>query len=415
MSSSFLRSLVCASTLSLLLAACSKVETVSELNPSKADPATVEQIVPESTFALNAKEQLGRKIYFDKNLSNPIGQACVNCHQPDLGFVGWGDGTFAGQFFVGGIGQGAVAGKFGARKPPSAAYATFSPLLTRKGSDFEGGLFWDGRATGARLNSTAAEQALGPFTNPLEHNMLNKKAVLDAIKNSAYAAQWINVWGSPISTANNTQINLNYDRVGLSIAAFEGSKEVNQFTSKFDAYLKGMTNLTAQEKRGMELFDDEGECYDCHTLDSKNGVAPLFTDFSYENIGVPKNPLNPVYWTNPSFIDEGLGAFLRTSTNADWKSKANVNRGKFKTPTLRNVAKMKRFMHNGVFTSLEEVVHFYNTRDVPGAGWNNKPWARPEYPFNLANHSKVGNLKLTAQDEADIVAFMHTLSDGWMK
>jgi cytochrome c peroxidase len=245
--------------------------------------------------------------------------------------------------------------------------------------------------------------------------MASKKAVLDAIRNSSYGTQWATVWGAPIRTNTQTQIDLNYDRVGLSIAAWEASKEVNQFTSKFDAYLQGKASLTAQESLGMQLFDGKGECYDCHTIDAQNGVPPLFTDFSYENIGVPKNPLNPIYWTNPNFVDMGLFEFLSTSTNIDWKSKAESNRGKFKTPTLRNVAKMKRFMHNGVFTSLEQVVHFYNTRDVKGAGWNGQPWGTPEVDFNLINHAKVGNLKLTAQEEAAIVAFMRTLSDGFIK
>ena len=192
---------------------------------------------------------------------------------------------------------------------------------------------------------------------------------------------------------------------------------IDVMRSKFDAYLRGQTTLTAQEAQGLALFNDKAECYDCHTADptplSPNG--PLFTDFSYENIGVPKNPLNPVYWTNPGFIDRGLGGFLSSpqNTNQTWRAFATVNNGKFKTPTLRNVAKMKRFMHNGVFTSLEQVVHFYNTRDVPGATWNGQPWPAPEYPINVTGHARMGNLGLTPAEEAAVVAFMKTLSDGW--
>ena len=117
---------------------------------------------------------VGRQVFFDKKMSNPVGtQSCASCHIPNVGFAGLGDGPG----FVQGVGQGAVAGAFGGRKPPSAAYATFSPQMTMATPppdpadpvapvpEFNGGLFWDGRATGLRLGSPAAEQALGPFLN----------------------------------------------------------------------------------------------------------------------------------------------------------------------------------------------------------------------------------------------------------
>lgn len=399
------------------LVACRKITDI-EQRPGAALAGN--EMATFSQGVLDPKAQLGKRIFFDANLSSPAGsQSCASCHMPQVGFFGLGDVTPGGlpRGFVGGIGEGAVAGRFGNRKPPSAAYATYSPILRFATGDneFIGGLFWDGRATGATLGSPAAEQALGPFLNPNEHNLPNKKAVLDKLAASPeYQTMWNSVWGEPITTNNTTQINLNYDRVGLSVAAYEGSDEVNQFSSKYDAYLRGQAQLTMLEQEGLILFNEKAECYDCHSGVGTAANPPLFTDFSYANIGVPRNPLNPVYATNPGFIDNGLGGFLNNHANRTWRARAKENMGKFKSPTLRNVGKAKRFMHNGVFTSLEQVVHFYNTRDVKGAGWNGIPWGAPEVAVNMAGHQKMGNLGLTAREEAAIVAFLRTLDDGWV-
>jgi cytochrome c peroxidase len=139
------------------------------------------------------------------------------------------------------------------------------------------------------------------------------------------------------------------------------------------------------------------------------GKKPLFTDFTFDNLGSPINPENPVYDYNPSFIDYGLGGFLLTRT--DYSSMATENMGKHKVPTLRNVDKRpdngftKAYMHNGVFKSLKEVVHFYNTRD-------DGSWPAPEVSANI-NTVQVGNLGLSDAEENAIVAFMKTLSDGY--
>jgi cytochrome c peroxidase len=145
--------------------------------------------------------------------------------------------------------------------------------------------------------------------------------------------------------------------------------------------------LSAQEFDGLIEFGEY--CSACHISHEAGpgGVPPLFTDNRFDNIGVPKNPENPFYRMDKVYLDDGsqinpegkdwidlgLGGFLRT--RPEWADLADENDGKFRTPTLRNVDKRpgkgfpKAFMHNGVFKSLEEVVHFYNTRDVPGAGW----------------------------------------------
>ena len=371
---------------------------------------------------LSAVQQLGKQIFFDARLSEPVGvQSCASCHAPEVGFSGFGDIPTGGaaaasgfkRGFVAGIGEGAPAGAFGRRKPPSAAYATFAPTLAFDAVDqaFIGGLFWDGRATGARMGSTAAEQAQGPFLADKEQNHPNPAAVLAKLRNNrAYISLWQAAYGSPdINISTPTAIQDSYDKLGYAIAEYEASAEVNQFTSKWDAYMAGRTTLTAQELEGQRLFLNEAGCRACHNSTGGNKNRPfqageIFTDFTYHNIGVPQNANNPGGNASP---DLGLGGFLATAANPSWRAMANQEMGKFKTPTLRNVGKAQRFMHNGALRTLEEVVHFYNTRDVAGAGWS-----APEYTGNL-DVEHVGALGLTPAQEAALVAFMRTLNDGF--
>jgi cytochrome c peroxidase len=391
-------------------------------------------------------EQLGKFLFFDK-ISVPKSMSCAECHGPQVGFTGPNPGVNRHTAVY----RGAVPQRFGNRKPPSAAYATLSPLFHYddvKGL-FVGGNFWDGRATGEALGNPAADQALGPFLNPVEQNNPSAQAVLEVVAASKYAWLWKQVWGEPLRYDTPSEIHKNYDRVGLAIAAYEGSSEVNQFSSKFDIFWRNatdagmnvadinMTNwksyrnfgLTRTEVQGLALFNDEnkGKCALCHVLTSPNidmGIPPLFTDFTFDNLGVPKNPDNPFYRMdtvylddgspiNPegaSWIDLGLGGFL--ATRSEWQALAAENYGKHKVPTLRNVDKRpnehyaKAYTHNGFFTSLKEVVNFYNTRDVAS-------WPLPEVPETI-NTDELGNLGLTDEEEDAIVEFMQTLSDGYL-
>jgi cytochrome c peroxidase len=365
---------------------------------------------------LNAKAELGRKIYFDMNMSEPAGmQSCASCHLPQMGFVGMGDvpGGPNTRGFRAGIGEGAVAGAFGGRKPPSAAYATFAPAFTFDAinDEFTGGLFWDGRATGAVTGVPAGDQAIGPFLNPVEQNHPSQAAVLTKLMNdNKYVQMWSKAWGSSLKMDTPEEIAANYKKIGLAIAEYEASVEVNQFTSKFDAVQRGQAQFTQLEQQGMNLFV-QAECDNCHTIDPVGNTPALFTDFSYDNIGLPQNTEFLTFSRrNPAAsLDGGLGARLAASGNPAWVALAADNMGAFKTPTLRNVAKgeaNKRFMHNGVLKSLKEVVHFYNTRDTDPS------WAAPEFPATM-NTRRVGDLRLTSAQEDAIVAFMRTLSDGW--
>ena len=343
--------------------------------------------------------------------------------------------------------EGSIPGRFGDRKPPSSGYATQSPILfylvKKCESLFIGGNFWDGRATGEKLGNPAADQAQGPFLNPKEQALPDPACVVYRVCNAAYPVSFEDVWGADacdiswpgdvetacgntagfvsLSASDRAKSNTAYDNIAFSIAAYEASPEVNSFTSKYDYSRKGLATLTQVERKGFALFQGKGKCAKCHI---SKGLQPLFTDFTYDNIGIPKNPENPVYLTNPGFIDKGLGGFL--ASRPDYAQFAEQNKGKVKVPTLRNVDKrpspdfVKAFGHNGYFKSLEAIVHFYNTRDVlprcetvgsPNPGVN--CWPAPEVSANI-NTAELGNLKLSPAEEDALVAFLKTLSDGYM-
>jgi cytochrome c peroxidase len=287
-----------------------------------------------------------------------------------------------------------------------------------------GGNFWDGRATGEKLGNPAADQAQGPFLNPREQALGSPADVVERVCAGDYSDLFLSVWGAEICDEAN--VDEAYDYMALSIAAYENSLDVNAFSSKYDAYLAGMADLTREERRGLSLFKGKGKCAKCHVLGSGHGRTPaLFTDFTYDNLGVPANPQNPVYDYDPDFVDHGLGGFL--ATIPAYEGLAPSFDGMQKVPTLRNVdrrpdaASAKAFGHNGYFKSLWQIVHFYNTRDVldqcagdvtAEQAIAENCWPAPEVEANV-NTSELGNLRLSEADELAIVAFLQTLSDGW--
>jgi len=333
--------------------------------------------------------ELGKLLYFDEQLSEPPGQSCASCHSPDAGFAD-PDSDLP-------VSRGATPSLVGNRNTPTAAYAVFSPDFHFDEDEdlYVGGQFWDGRAV------DLADQAKGPFLNPIEMANPSKAAVIEKIAASSYAALFERVYGEGVFA----DVEAAYDRMAEAIAAFEGSAELNRFSSKYDYYLRGEATLTEQELRGLDLFESEtaGNCAACHPSSPEpDGSLPLFTDFTYDNLGVPANADNPFYdmpaMFNPdgaAYIDLGLGPIVGDSTQD----------GKFKVPTLRNIALTSPYMHNGVFATLDEVVRFYNTRDT-------ESWDPPEVTANV-NVDELGDLGLTDQEVEDIVVFMETLTDGY--
>jgi cytochrome c peroxidase len=356
-----------------LLNACQKDKNETTITPA---------VTPEM------KVSLGKKIFFDKGLSNPVGQSCSSCHSSTTGFSDPNHNI---------ISEGAVDALFGSRNAPSIGYAMFTPQFHFDNDDsaYAGGLFLDGRV------NSLEEQAMKPFFNVLEMNNNNMAMLLNKLQQADYFSLYKQVYGN-ISDAAQASGN-----IADAIAAFERSNELNPFTSKYDFYLNGQASFTAQELSGLKLFMDtlKGKCANCHLTDPDPASGKiLFTDFTYNNDGVPKNPGNPFYTLSSAFnplganyIDYGLGTILNDHTLD----------GAFRVASLRNIAVSGPYFHNGAFNTLEEVVHFYNTRDVPGSGF-----AKPEVRANV-DTLETGNLKLTPREEKDIVAFLKTLTDGY--
>ncbi len=413
--------------LSAMLAACDR-------GPMTPDPAVNAPVVQASVNSGSAAVMaiVGGRIFRDKNLSLRRNQSCATCHDANWGFTAPSPAINR----AGAVMPGSVNTRFGNRKPPSAAYATPSPVLFFNEEDgtYVGGNFWDGRATGARLGSPAAEQAQGPFVNPVEQALPDRACVVYRIARSDYAIAYLTAFGRNIlnirfpsntdrlcerenvtvtlSAEDRARVDQEYDRIALAIAAFENSPEVNRFSSKHDAFVAGRAQLTPKEMQGFALYVGKAGCAGCHP---NAGERALFTDYTYDNIGVPANPANPAGQIDPAFKDFGIGGFRHEPGEY----------GKQKVPTLRNLDKRgtpggaKSYMHNGVFKSLEQVVHFYNTRDVlpncaavadPKFGVN--CWPSPEVTENV-NVDELGNLGLTPEEESAVVAYLKTLSDGY--
>lgn len=463
-----------------------------ELKPLPA-PVQTPNVVP-----LSPGEQLGKDILFDDKLSNPEGYACATCHIPQTGFTG----PSSEVNILAGPVPGVVPGRFGRRKPQAITYATFSPTgpyLDTNIQTYLGGDFWDGRtpdtAHQARMpfldQNEMANTPIGPFP---PHAGGYSPLAATKLKNRPYTHLFEKVFGPNVfDESTDEQV---YDLMTQAIAMYEASAEVNQFSSKFDATTNATPpmdryTLNPSEENGRELFFGKAQCSQCHSSASLDAVSQVtqgketFTMYCYANIGVPKNPGNPYYAqtncdSNPEgcnalgddYIDYGLGA--NPNPAPDGTLFMNITPGDiyqfcglFKAPSLRNVDKrpypgfVKSYMHNGVFKSLEEVVHFYNKRNVAtnaaGAETNfdlyigppdgfTRIFPPPEVIDNVQNVSglspaqaadfpeppeyqddlgddgpeivyngQVGNLQLSASEEADLVNFLKALTDGYTR
>lgn len=375
--------------------------------------------IPEGS-SLTAAAALGKKIFFDRSLSASGKVACSTCHDPRYAY-----GPPNGSAVEYG---GPQARSAGYRAVPSLRYTlNYVPVwtyvrdtnpieqLTENDAVPAGGFMWDGR-----VNSLRA-QAMLPFFAPVEMDNANVQELAKKLSQAAYACEFRAIFGKDIFAHPELAVA----KATLAIEQFELQDEsFHPYTSKFDKWLDGKATLTAQELRGKQLFDDPdgGNCASCH-LDEvgANGAHPIFTDFQFEALGVPRNPEIP--WNaNPRYFDMGLcGPFRK-----DAASKDPANCGLFRTPTLRNAAIRHVFFHNGRFHSLREVLLFYVERDTNPEKWypvqpdgviekfNDLP---PQYRQNVDTIDAPLNRKRgqkpiwNDRDIDDVIAFLRTLVD----
>jgi cytochrome c peroxidase len=373
-------------------------------------------------LALTPVQLLGRRLFEDAALSNPAGQSCASCHHANHAFAGNNGSRITA------VALGSRAETFGNRNVPTAMYASFSPPFgfvaeTNDEGEVEytptGGQFWDGRAT------DLAAQAQGPFLNPREMNNADQETVIAKVRAASYADLFRSVYGDDALE----DVDMAYQQLSEAIAAFEGTERFHPFASKFDLYLRGEVELSAVERRGLELFEDpeKGNCISCHVgdPDSHDPADWLFTDFTYDNLGLPRNATIPDN-ADPTHVDLGLcdqeGIASRAPAGFDIQSLC----GAFKVPTLRNVARTAPYGHNGSFTDLRDVVRFYVTRDTNPELWyptddSGAVQKFDDLPAELHDDVNTDEVpydrhldeepRLDDDEIDDVVAFLNTLSD----
>jgi len=372
------------------------------------------------------KARLGELIFDDVNLSASGTEACASCHQADRAFTGNNDPGHP--LFP--VSVGAFPNLLGTRNAPTAKYMAFSPrfgfVADDDGLTPTGGQFWDGRA------DTLADQAKAPFVNAREMALPDHASVIARVRQADYAPLFRRVYGRHALD----DVESAYDDLADAIQAFEQTSTFSPFSSKFDAYLRGRARLTRAEARGFELFKDpqKGNCIACHAGDptSRDPHDWMFTDFTYDNLGVPRNmeiPDNqdPTYFDLGLCAQPGIAAKVPTTVTAPAGFIASLC-GAFKVPTLRNIARTAPYTHSGYFKKLRDVIEFYVTRDTNPERWypigpdgrvqkfNDLP---PQYQGNV-NTEEVpydrhpGEApRLDEKEIDDLLQFLDTLSDGY--
>ncbi len=346
---------------------------------------------------------VGALLFRDPALSEPVGQACADCHDARLAFR---DPEASHT-----TSMGVIAGRFGARNSQSAMYAALVPPLHYDPSAHEimGGLFWDGRA------DSLEDQATGPLMNPLEMANPSKQVVVDKLRLGRNAEALRAAFGDDALD----DVDAAYAHATAALAAFERTPTFAPFSSRYDGYLAGTATLDAAEKRGLTTFEDpaRGNCASCHpNRPGADGSPPMFTTYLYANLGLPAYA-NNLFYDQPApfnpegakYIDRGLGRTLDDP----------LQDGKFRIPTLRNIARTAPYGHNGAFANLSYFIDFLNTRDtgseVVGACSRVQPhtrcaWPAPELAATMDH--RVGALHLSDAEVDDLVAFLQTLDDA---
>lgn len=347
----------------------------------------------------DAKAQLGELIFNDRSLSKDGTQSCSSCHDSNHAFIDRRKNLEQAKLVSNAVSLGQDGKSLGDINTPSVAYAAYVPEFHFDENEqlYIGGLFFDGRA------NNLSKQAQQPFINPIEMQT-TPDTVVNKVR-QLYGDTLIQLYGQNVFENTETA----FLAIADSIAAFEKSNQVSPFNSRFDRMLKGEVVFTPQEKRGLDIFEkeDKGNCAACHPVPSRQSsqTESVFTDFTYDNLGVPANNLVRVLnqkgenyvdfglYNNPEVTDESL-------------------KGAFRVSSLRNIAVTAPYMHNGVFKDLRTVVAFYNSRDVEGAlnPETKQPWREAEVE-GTKNTEELGDLGLSDQEMDDLVAFLKTLTD----
>ena len=389
---------------------------------------------------LSAMAILGRKLFYDASLSGSGRLACASCHDPAHAYAP----ANALSVQLGGSDM----RQMGVRAVPSLTYlyrqpnfsvgpdnpanedsnlleaaelAETHPLAPKQAIGKsrlvpQGGLFWDGRV------NTLQQQAGGPLFNPLEMAAASETEVFAKLQHASYADDFTRLFGANVWR----QPGLVVQEALFAIARYQiEDPSFRPFSSKFDAWLQGKARLSRAELRGYLAFNDpnKGNCAACHVdKPTRDGLPPLFTDTQYEALGVPRNPAIPAN-KNLHYVDLGLCGPYRTDLETQMQYC-----GMFLTPTLRNVATRHAFFHNGYYHTLGQVLDFYRFRDV--APQNIYPVVRGKvqrfddlplvYQKNVDTQDapfggKSGDTpRLSKKDKQNIIAFLHTLTDGYM-
>jgi cytochrome c peroxidase len=356
--------------------------------------------------------ELGRRIFFDASLSASGQMACSSCHDPRYAY-----GPPPGKGIANG---GAHLDQPGTRAVPSLRYLHGAPKFseTTRFADSDvgpgGGFTWDGRA------GTLKDQARIPLLAANEMANRSSAEVVAKLGKSAYAPEFREAFGADIFEHPERA----FEAALSALDAFQQiSKEFYPFNSKYDAFLRGEIELSEEEERGVALFKDpaKGNCASCHVVLSRAGQPPVFTDYDFLNVGVPRNPRIAAN-ADPAYFDLGLCGPARRDL-----ASSRQYCGFFRAPTMRNVAVRDVFFHNGVFNSLRDVLRFYVERDIHPEKWySHNPDGTvhkfddlpPGYADNVDRDAPLDRVAgaspaLTESEIDDLIAFLKTLNDGY--
>ncbi|MBH9553583.1 cytochrome-c peroxidase [Inhella gelatinilytica] len=375
-------------------------------NPPAA-PASAPTPAPDPTTApapTDPKFVVGDRLFHEPALSASGRQSCASCHEASRGHA-----DPLGTFLPLG---GADGQQQGIRSTPTSRYLDAAgPFTFNDQGQPRGGLLWDGRA------DTRAQQARGPLFSAAEMANASTADYVRRLRTTGAYGELLRAYSLNETASDEALLSASLD----ALAQYQArDPDYHPFTSKFDRVQAGQASFTAAEARGLAAFNDpqRGNCASCHDSQPRNGRAALFTDFSYHALGVPRTVSTAT--AAPNFFDLGLCGPLRT----DLSGRTELC-GRFKVPTLRNVAVTGPYFHNARFSTLEEVVSFYALRDVDPARFypvmSGQVQRFDDLP--LAYHANVerrapfaplpGNrARLSPQEVSDIVAFLNTLTDA---